>query len=110
MPQTFTQLHYHIIFSTKHRVPLIHTYIQDRLWGYHGGIVSGEGGHPIEIGRIEDHVYLLVTFHQLNPLPRWFAGSNLIRRIGSMRIFRRFHSDGQQDTPRLPSVIRRYQT
>ena len=109
MPQTFTQLHYHIIFSTKHRAPLIHTSIQDRLWGYLGGILSGEGGHPIEIGGIEDHLHLLVIFYQLNPLPRWFAGSNRIRRIGSMRIFRRFHSGGKRETPRSPSVIRRYQ-
>jgi REP element-mobilizing transposase RayT len=64
MPQTFTQLHYHIIFSTKLRTPLIHSTIQDRLWKYFGGIVSGECGHPIQIGGVEDHVHLLVTLHQ----------------------------------------------
>jgi putative transposase len=75
LPQTFTQLHLHIIFSTKHRAPLIHSSLQDRLWKYLGGIVSGERGHPIEIGGTEDHVHLLLTLHQS------VAVSDMVRKL-----------------------------
>jgi REP element-mobilizing transposase RayT len=64
LPQTYTCLHYHLVFSTKHRAPLIAPAIRDRLWQYLGGIVVGEKGIPIQIGGTEDHVHLLVTLRQ----------------------------------------------
>jgi REP element-mobilizing transposase RayT len=59
MPQTYTCLHYHLVFSTKNRTPFITAEIQPRLWEYMGGIVKGQKGIPIQIGGIEDHVHLL---------------------------------------------------
>jgi REP element-mobilizing transposase RayT len=64
MPQSFTCLHYHVVFSTRHREPTITPEIRPRLWEYLGGIVRGEGGIPIQIGGTADHVHLLVTLHQ----------------------------------------------
>ena len=64
MPQSYTCLHYHIVFSTKHRAPIITAEIRTRLWEYLGGIVVGHRGIPIQIGGIEDHVHLLVTLRQ----------------------------------------------
>ncbi len=64
MPQTFTQFHYHIVFSTHHRKPTIVPEIRQRVWEYLGGIVRAEGGIPIMIGGVEDHVHLLVTLRQ----------------------------------------------
>ncbi|HEV3143889.1 MAG TPA: IS200/IS605 family transposase [Gemmataceae bacterium] len=64
MPQTFTCLHYHLIFSTKGRVASITDEIRPRLWEYLGGIVRGAGGIPIRIGGTADHVHLLVTLRQ----------------------------------------------
>ena len=64
MPQSYTCLHYHLVFSTKHREPLITAEIRERLWKYLGGIVSGAKGIPIQIGGIDDHVHLLVTLRQ----------------------------------------------
>jgi putative transposase len=61
MAGTFTQLHFHIIFSTKDRVPSIHPAWQERLWTYMSGIVRSEGGIPLKIGGVSDHVHLLVT-------------------------------------------------
>lgn len=34
--------------------------LQNVLYGYLGGIVRNQGGIPLEIGGIEDHVHLLV--------------------------------------------------
>jgi putative transposase len=56
---TFTQLTYHLVFSTKYRQPLIQTTLQKRLYEYIGGIVSAQKGYLIEIGGIEDHIHLL---------------------------------------------------
>jgi putative transposase len=64
MPQSYTCLHYHLVFSTKNRVPAITSALQPRLWEYLGGIVRGEGGIPIQIGGTVDHVHLLVTLRQ----------------------------------------------
>ncbi len=64
MPQSYTCLHYHLVFSTKNRVPVIAPEIQPRLWEYLGGIVRDLGGTPLQIGGIEGHVHLLVTLRQ----------------------------------------------
>jgi len=64
MPQSYTCLHYHLVFSTQNRNPVITPKLQPRLWEYLGGIVRGEGGIPIQIGGIADHVHLLVTLRQ----------------------------------------------
>ena len=64
MPQSFTRLHYHLVFSTKYRVPAITAEIRTRLWDYLGGIVREEGGVPMAIGGTADHVHLLVTLRQ----------------------------------------------
>jgi REP element-mobilizing transposase RayT len=64
MPQSYTCLHYHLVFSTKHREPTITPDIRPRLWDYLGGIVRGENGISHQIGGTEDHVHLLVTLRQ----------------------------------------------
>ena len=64
MPQSYTCLHYHLVFSTKGRLPLITPDIRPRLWEYLGGIVGGARGIPIQIGGTDDHVHLLVTLRQ----------------------------------------------
>jgi REP element-mobilizing transposase RayT len=61
MPSTHTSLHYHLIFATKHRQPLIATEWQHELHCYLGGIVKGLDAHPEAIGGIADHVHLLVS-------------------------------------------------
>ncbi|MEW6212508.1 MAG: IS200/IS605 family transposase [Acidobacteriota bacterium] len=60
MPSTHTSLHYHLVFSTKNRIPIITEDWQGKLHAYLGGIVKNMGGMPLAIGGIEDHVHLLV--------------------------------------------------
>ena len=57
---TFSSLHYHIVFSTKHRTNFIHRSWEERLHEYLGGIAKTLGGYPQGIGGIEDHVHLLL--------------------------------------------------
>lgn len=60
MPQSFASLRYHIIFSTKHRMPLITADLQSRLYEYFGGILRNENGILLSAGGMPDHVHLLV--------------------------------------------------
>jgi REP element-mobilizing transposase RayT len=60
MPSTYLSLHYHIIFSTKDRVPIIEATWRPRLHEYLGGAVKGLGGFPQGVGGTRDHVHLLV--------------------------------------------------
>ncbi|MBU6402060.1 MAG: IS200/IS605 family transposase [Verrucomicrobia bacterium] len=61
MPSTHTSLHYHIIFATKDRQPLIAVEWHTRLHEYLGGTVRGRGAVPQGIGGAADHVHLLVA-------------------------------------------------
>jgi hypothetical protein len=46
MPATYCKLHYHAIFSTKDRYPLITKDWRDNLHAYRGGIVKNLGSVP----------------------------------------------------------------
>jgi len=61
MPSTYTSLHYHIVFATKSREPLIIPDWRGRLHEYLGGTVRGLEGIPQGIGGVVDHVHLLVA-------------------------------------------------
>lgn len=60
MSSTYLSLHYHIVFSTKGRMPLIQTSWRHNLHEYLGGVIKGLGGFPEKIGGVEDHVHVLV--------------------------------------------------
>ena len=57
---TYLSLHYHLVFSTKHRQPIINSTWLLRLHEYLGGTVVGLGGVPEAVGGVIDHVHLLV--------------------------------------------------
>jgi REP element-mobilizing transposase RayT len=61
MPSSHVSANFHIVFSTKDRLPLIRDEWQNRLLGYLGGIVKGLNAIPISINGVEDHVHLLVA-------------------------------------------------
>jgi REP element-mobilizing transposase RayT len=61
MPQSLASLHFHLVFSTKHREPLISAEFQPRLFEYLGGILRNQKAALIAAGGIEDHVHLLVS-------------------------------------------------
>ncbi|MFY9821651.1 MAG: IS200/IS605 family transposase [Thermoanaerobaculia bacterium] len=60
MASTLTNLLYHIVFSTKERVPLIGEDLQESLYEYIGGILRGQRCTLLEIGGMPEHVHLLV--------------------------------------------------
>ncbi len=72
---TFTNLLFHIVYSTKYRKPTINKVWQDELYGYMGGIIRDEKGVLLRAGGVEDHVHL---FAKLSPT---MAVSDMLRLI-----------------------------
>jgi putative transposase len=60
MASSLTNLLYHIVFSTKERVPLVHDDLREPLYEYMGGILRGQRSILLEVGGVPDHVHLLV--------------------------------------------------
>ena len=59
MANTHTSLHYHVVFSTKHREPWIAESIEKRIWTYLAGIAEQQGMQMLKIGGLEDHLHLV---------------------------------------------------
>jgi putative transposase len=75
MSGTYSNLLYHVVFSTKNRYPLITANLRDDLHAYLGGIVREREGIPLMVGGMPDHAHLLV---KLKPK---FAVSDIIRDV-----------------------------
>ena len=61
MANTYTSLHYHLVFSTKNREAWITRDIEQRVWAYLGGIAKENKMTPIQLGGVDDHVHLLLS-------------------------------------------------
>ena len=77
MPQSLACVHLHIIFSTKHREPLIAPAWAGRLYDYAGGIVRDHGCRLVAAGGVPDHVHLLAS------IGREVAIADLLRVVKS---------------------------
>lgn len=60
MSQSYTNLLYHIVFSTKDRRPVIIGDAKSRLYDYLGGSIRRQGGIALAINGTADHVHLMV--------------------------------------------------
>ncbi len=61
MANTFTSLHYHVVFSTKDREPWLREEVRERLWPYLGGIARENKMHAWMVGGVADHAHLLIS-------------------------------------------------
>ena len=59
MGHTHTNLMFHIVFSTKERVPMLDADLKPRLFAYMGGIFRELGGTALLIKCPADHVHML---------------------------------------------------
>jgi len=64
MPNTFTQLNIHAIFSVKGRKNLLHKDIRGQIFQYIHGICRGIGLFPLAVNGYSDHVHV---FFELSP-------------------------------------------
>ena len=61
MANTYTCLHYHIIFSTKNRERWLVPDIEHRIWEFIGGIARAHRMTALQVGGVEDHIHALVN-------------------------------------------------
>jgi putative transposase len=59
MGQSLVQNYIHIVFSTKHRQPLIHPPVEQELHAYLGGICNRLECQTIIVGGYTDHIHIL---------------------------------------------------
>lgn len=59
MGQSLVQNYMHIIFSTKHRQPLIYPPYEEELYRYLGGICKKLECPVIKVGGYQNHVHIL---------------------------------------------------
>ncbi len=60
---SFTNLNYHIVFSTKNHRPYLDESEMKRLFEYIGGIVNNMKATVLLVGGVSDHVHLAVRLH-----------------------------------------------
>jgi REP element-mobilizing transposase RayT len=73
MASTYLSLHYHVVFSTKDREPLIRGGVIDKFHEYLGGTIRGLDAFPQIVGGVADHVHLLFSLkatHRLSDFMR----------------------------------------
>jgi putative transposase len=70
MANTYTSLHYHLVFSTKNREPFIKKEIRERIWAFLGGIARENKMKAICVGGTEDHVHILIMAPAAMPLSK----------------------------------------
>lgn len=72
---TYTQLIYHIIFSTKNRAKTLTKDNQKALFEYIWGILKNKKCHLYRMNGMEDHIHILTHVHPTIPI------SNLVKDI-----------------------------
>ncbi|MDB6119484.1 MAG: transposase [Verrucomicrobiaceae bacterium] len=60
---TYTDITYHIVFATKHRVRALDKARRDELFRFMWGVVKERHCHLYRIGGVEDHVHILTSLH-----------------------------------------------
>jgi REP element-mobilizing transposase RayT len=61
---SFTQLLYHIVFSTKDRNPVMVSANREELFKYIWGILKNKNCLLYRINGVEDHIHILTHIHQ----------------------------------------------
>ena len=68
---TFTQIYYHIVFSTKYRVPCLKSERRSDLYRYLVGTIKNKKCKPYLINGVDDHVHIFTSLHPTQSLSRF---------------------------------------
>lgn len=77
MGQSLVNNYIHIVFSTKHRAPLINPSVETELHSYLGGVCNQFECQVIKVGGYTDHIHILCM------LSKKIALMNLVEKIKS---------------------------
>ena len=59
MPQSLSQLYVHLIFSTKHREPMLLLPVREHLHAYLAAVLNNQDSPALKVGGMGDHVHAL---------------------------------------------------
>ena len=59
MPQSLSQLYVHLIFSTKHREPMLLSPVREPLHAYLATVLKNQDSPALKVGGMSDHVHAL---------------------------------------------------
>ena len=68
MPNTYTQIHIHLVFAVKFRQAQIQSDWRDRLYKYITGIIQNNGHKLLIINGMPDHIHILIGFRTTKTL------------------------------------------
>jgi len=68
VPQSLANVVLHLVFSTKHRQPVLNDAICRELHPYLAGTLTNMRCPPIQVGGVEDHVHLLFRLSRTNSI------------------------------------------
>jgi putative transposase len=60
MANTYSNLFYHLVFSTKNREDFISPGIENRVWAYIGGVARKHKMTALQVGGTDNHIHVLV--------------------------------------------------
>ena len=66
MPQSFTKLFAHLVFSTKRRKPFLDDNVRPRVHGYLATVVRSLDSPYVVVGGVADHVHILFDLGKLH--------------------------------------------
>lgn len=75
MANSFTELQYHCVFSTKNREKLILPSIEQKVWAIIAKSAQAHGMQARRVGGIENHVHLLIA------IPKTLAVAEAMKRL-----------------------------
>jgi putative transposase len=75
MPQSLARLCIHIVFSTKHRKPILHDAIRPDLHAYMATVLKNMDCPVLLINSVDDHVHILLD------LGRTISVSNVVEHV-----------------------------
>lgn len=89
---SYTQIYYHIVFSTKNRIPCMTKQKREDLYKYIWGVLTNKNCHLYRINGVEDHLHILTHIHPTVSLANLvkdikLSSSDWIKENG---IFKRF--------------------
>jgi len=64
MPQSLAQNTIHLVFSTKHREPLLDDAVRDSLHGYLTTVLKNLNCPVLRINSVADHMHILFALHR----------------------------------------------
>jgi REP element-mobilizing transposase RayT len=81
---TYTQILYHIVFSTKNRKNTLNYENHNRLFQYIWGIIKNKKSHLYRIDGVKDHIHIATSIHSTITLADFIkdikiASSNFIK-------------------------------